>query len=475
MSEVARNFDVVVIGGGPAGLMSAVAACRHGAAVALLDENPAGGGQVYRAAPSGFPPDPNASPEQANGDRLRALLAASGVQAMFAHKVWSVGAGFRVDAIGGQGAVALTAPQLVVATGTTERVVPFPGWTSPGVIGLAAATILLKSQRMLPGRATLVAGCGPLLVAVAAGILKGGGRVVGIVDTAGPRDWLARIPALLSRPDLAARGARWLASIRAARVPMQFHHRVLAARAIGAGLEVTVGSVDPHARHGPRTFSAECLAVGNGLTPSTEITRVLRAEHRYDARRGGWVAVTDAFGRTSVPGLYVTGDGGGIAGAAAAEWHGELAGLAAAHALGRMSNATLRVDGARARRRLDRARRFGEAMGGMMAMVPAQVAAIPGDTIVCRCEDVTRADIERAMDDGAHEVNQVKAWTRCGMGPCQGRSCGDIVGEIVALRMGSRERAGNFTGRLPLRPVSLAAVTGEYRYADIPVPKAAPL
>jgi NAD(P)H-nitrite reductase large subunit len=171
----------------------------------------------------------------------------------------------------------------------------------------------------------------------------------------------------------------------------------------------------------------------------------------------------------------VTGDGGGIAGAAAAEWHGELAGLAAAHALGRMSDATLRVDGARARRRLDRARRFGEAMGGMMAMVPAQVAAIPGDTIVCRCEDVTRADIERAMDDGAHEVNQVKAWTRCGMGPCQGRSCGDIVGEIVALRMGSRERAGNFTGRLPLRPVSLAAVTGEYRYADIPVPKAAPL
>jgi hypothetical protein len=79
------------------------------------------------------------------------------------------------------------------------------------------------------------------------------------------------------------------------------------------------------------------------------------------------------------------------------------------------------------------------------------------------------------MDDGAHEVNQVKAWTRCGMGPCQGRSCADVVGALVALRVGSREAAGCFTGRLPLRPISLAEVTGEYVYADIPIPRAAPL
>ena len=114
-------------------------------------------------------------------------------------------------------------------------------------------------------------------------------------------------------------------------------------------------------------------------------------------------------------------------------------------------------------------------MARLMAIRPAQVAAIPADTIVCRCEDVTRREIEAALDDGAREVNQVKAWTRCGMGPCQGRSCGDVVGEIVARRVGTRQAAGCFTGRLPLRPVSLAAVTGDYVYADIPIPKAAPL
>src|SRR5258706_11083595 len=126
---------------------------------------------------------------------------------MFAHKAWSVGPGCRIDAIGPEGPVALSGSKLIVATGTSERVVPFPGWTLPGVIGLAAATIMLKSQRMLPGRATIVAGCGPLLIAVAAGILKYGGRVVAVVDTAPPRAWLGRVSAMRGRAGLLGRGA----------------------------------------------------------------------------------------------------------------------------------------------------------------------------------------------------------------------------------------------------------------------------
>ncbi len=397
---------------------------------------------------------------------------------MFLHKAWSVGPGFRIDAVGPDGPLALTTSKLVVATGTSERVIPFPGWTLPGVIGLAAATIMLKSQRMLPGRATLVAGCGPLLVAVAAGILKGGGHVVAVVDTAGPRDWLTRVPALLSRPDLLARGARWLASIRAAGVPVLSRHGILAVQDEPGGLVVTVGPVradgtpDPGER---RMFNADCVTVGHGLTPASDVSRVLRAQHRFDAARGGWIAVTDDCGRATVPGLYVVGDGAGIAGAAAAEHHGELAGLAALHDLGRLAAADFARASTAARKRHDKARRFGEAMAELMAIRPAQVAAIPHDTIICRCEDVTRGEIERAVDEGAREVNQVKAWTRCGMGPCQGRSCADVVGELVARLVGGREAAGYFTGRLPLRPVSLEAITGDYVYADIPIPKAAPL
>src|SRR5690606_11450535 len=104
------------------------------------------------------------------------------------------------------------------------------------------------------------------------------------------------------------------------------------------------------------------------------------------------------------------------------------------------------------------------------------VEGISPQTIVCRCEDVTRADIEGAIDEGATHMNQLKAWTRCGMGPCQGRTCSDVVGELLAQRTGQpRDAVGCFTGRAPLRPVSLADVAGEYTYADIPIPKAAPL
>ncbi len=478
MTTQPRAFDAIVIGGGPAGLMAAVAVRRQGGTVALVDENPAAGGQVYRAPPSGFAPEAAPSPEQAHGDRLRALLADSGAVTLLAHMVWNVGPGFRVDTIGKDGPSALTAAKLIVATGTSERVVPFPGWTLPGVIGLAAATVMLKSQRMLPGRATLVAGCGPLLVAVAAGIVKSGGQVVAVVDTAGRGDWATCVPALLSRPDLLARGARWLASIRAAGVPMLSRHALRAVRADGDRLEVDIGPVGADgAPEGSAElrFSADCVTVGHGLTPASDVSRVLRARHCYDAARGGWIAVTDDSGRTTIPGLYVTGDGGGIAGAAAAEHHGELTALAALHDLGRLPAADFLRQSAAARKRHDKARRFGGAMAGLMAIRPAQVAAIPEDTIVCRCEDVTRAEIERAIEEGAREVNQVKAWTRCGMGPCQGRTCADVVGELVARRVGGREAAGYFTGRLPLRPVSLEAITGDYDYSDIPIPKAAPL
>jgi bacterioferritin-associated ferredoxin len=112
-----------------------------------------------------------------------------------------------------------------------------------------------------------------------------------------------------------------------------------------------------------------------------------------------------------------------------------------------------------------------------MALRPGQVQGIQPETIVCRCEEVTRADIDAACDAGARDMNQLKAWTRCGMGLCQGRNCGDIAGELLMWRAGaaSRERVGYFTVRTPLRPVTTGTLTGDFRYEDIAIPTAAPL
>ena len=476
-----QAVDVLVIGAGPAGARAALRAQACGLDVLLVDENHDAGGQVWRPLPAGFARAHASVPsaEARDGDALRAELRRAGVRCLFGHKLWNVGTGLRCDLIGPEGSVSWQPRALIVATGTTERVVPFPGWTLPGVIGLAAATILLKSQNMLPGRRTLVAGAGPLLLAVATGILKAGGEVAAVLDLANRSDWLRTLPSLAGRPDLLWQGLQWRATLRAAGVPMLYRHGIRSVEPANRSFEIRTQRVDasgkPIANAAAPVFAADAVTVGHGLVPATDVTRLLRARHRYAAGQGGWVADADAAGRTSVAGLYVAGDGAGIAGAAAAAAHGELVALACARDLGRAGAATHPREQDRLQSQWRSAARVGRAMAGLMALRSGAVASVAPDSVVCRCEDVTRAEIDAAARDGARDMNQLKAWTRCGMGPCQGRSCGDVAGALLALHVGSREAAGCFTGRAPLRPVSLAEVAGEYTYADIPIPKAAPL
>jgi len=476
-----QPVDVLVIGAGPAGARAALRAQACGLDVVLVDENHDAGGQVWRPIPSGFARASGSTPstDARDGDAMRAELRRAGVRCLFGHKLWNVGTNLRADLIGPEGSVSWQPRALIVATGTNERVVPFPGWTLPGVIGLAAATIFLKSQNMLPGRRTVVAGAGPLLLAVATGILKAGGEVVAVLDLASRGDWLRTLPSLVGRPDLLWQGLQWQATLRTAGVPVLYRHGIRSVEAVGPGFQIRSQRVDasghPVADAAAPVFSADAVTVGHGLVPGTDVTRLLRARHRYAVEQGGWIAVADADGRTSAAGLYVAGDGAGIAGAAAAGAHGELAALACAHDLGRLDAATHARERDRLQSSWRTSARFGHAMAGLMALRDGSVAGIAPDTVVCRCEDVTRAEIDAAAHDGARDMNQLKAWTRCGMGPCQGRSCGDVAGALLALHVGSREAVGCFTGRAPLRPVSLAEVAGEYSYADIPIPKAAPL
>ena len=475
------RVDLVVLGAGPAGINAAITAASHGLSVVLVEQNHAAGGQVFRPMPAQFRALPHHKPsaELKLGDELREKLKHSNVQARFSHTVWNISPGFRVDAVGPDGPVHWDCQAVIAAGGTTERVVPFPGWTLPGVLGLAAATIMLKSQNMLPGKNTLVAGCGPLLAAVGAGIVKGGGIVAALVDASPKSTWLKSAPSLLSRPDLIWQGLTWLGKIKSTGAPVLSAHAIERVEQDGEQLRATLAPVDAQRRFilgaPKKTILVDTVVVGNGLVPGTDITRALRATHEFVNELGGWVPLIDDYCRTSVSKLYSAGDSCGISGAAAAIHHGELAGLAVAHDLGKLDEANFFDLTRKVQPRLARAQSFGRTMGALMALPPKQVESIEPSTIICRCEDVTRREIDDAVSSGAGDMNQVKAWTRCGMGPCQGRSCGDVAASLVALKLGSREKAGWFSGRAPMRPVSLEQLTGNYEYDDIPVPKAAPL
>ena len=486
----AQRADVAVLGAGPAGTGAAIAAAAAGRSVLLIDEAPAAGGQIYRKAPDALvaaqPDAGDTDSDRRAGDALRRDLDGCGAQTAFGWRVWSamrIERGFRLDAVGADAPHAVEATALLIATGAVERILPFPGWTTPGVFGLAAATTMLKSQRISPGTHVVVAGAGPLLAAVAAGVLKAGAEVAAVVDLNGPAHWLAAAPGLALRPRLAAQGAGWVLRLLQARVSIRFGATVT--RAFGdERLEaVEIASIDRVLRRrsgaAPIRIEADALCIGHGLAPSTEFPRLMRAECVFDRARGGWRPETDRFGRTSIPALYVAGDGAGILGGQAALLGGRATGAAIAADL----RGTAPV--ARASWAGWRARRFGAAMTGLTATNSAVAAQISAETIVCRCEDVTRAEIDAGYDAGARDVNQLKHFTRCGMGPCQGRSCGEAAAELLALRLvadgavpdvdAGRRRAGQWTGRAPLRPVPLSALAGEFSYDDIPVPEPAPL
>jgi thioredoxin reductase/bacterioferritin-associated ferredoxin len=458
-------FDVAVVGAGPAGVAAALAARRLGASTLLIDEQPLAGGQVYRSASPAV-----AEAGDTPGAILRAALADSDVDTAFGQRLWHVGGGFTLHLAGQAGQRAIHARTVVMATGAQERVAPVPGWTLPGVIGLAGATALLKAQRILPGRDVVVAGRGPLLLYVAATILKGGGRVAAIVDRGPRRAWVARPLAVASRPDLVWQGAAWLATVLRHRVPI--HSGSAVRRMIGTD-RVTGVEVVRLARPDVSIATLDCDAVcaGDGLSPATELSRMLGAAHRFDAGLGGWHVATDADGATDVPGLYACGDGAGIMGAAAAPLRGEIAGRAAARHLGLAVPAddTLHP-------RLRRAARFGAAMNALAPADGTQVTLADGGTTICRCEGIDRATLDDAIDAGARSLNGLKAATRCGMGPCGGRFCGDAMAAIMAART-SRTLAGvgMATGRPPLRPLPIAAVTAGFDYAAIPFPEPAPL
>lgn len=466
--------DLAVLGAGPAGACAAVAASEAGLSVTLVDEAPFAGGQVYRAPLDGSPAPGS---DGRAGDALRRTLADSGVTYLPGHRVWTVStAPLRLSLVGPSPVRTIEPRALLIATGATERVVPFPGWTLPGVVGLAAATVLLKAPGPLPKGPVVVAGRGPLLAATAAGLLARQVEVACVVDGATRADWMGAVPALLSRPALLARGGLWLSRIRRAGVPILYGQAVVEAFGADCLEAVEVRPVDrhghPQADQG-RIIPAHLLAVGHGLVPAAEALALLGVPLHDRPGEGAFAPEVDGEGRTRVAGLYAAGDGTGIRGAGAAAAGGRLAGLTVAKDLGAISAERHAALASRLHRSLRREGRAGAAMARLMTPPAGQFAQIRPDTVVCRCEDVTRAEIDGTLAGGASDLNQLKARTRCGMGPCQGRVCAPAVAALAALHPHVATPLRPWTSRPPLRTMPIADLVGAFRHDDIPSVKPA--
>jgi NADPH-dependent 2,4-dienoyl-CoA reductase/sulfur reductase-like enzyme len=328
----------------------------------------------------------------------------------------------------------LTSRHVLFATGAHERQLPFPGWTLPGVVAAGGAQAMLKSGLVLPGRRVVVAGSGPLLLAVAASLVKAGARVPLVAEASGYLGYAGsgtgpRV--LAANPGKLVEGARHAAVLARHRVALHARTAVVAAHggdscAGDRVAAVTLARLDRTWRPVPgteRRVACDAVAVGHGLVPQLELPLELGCR-TVPSSDGAAVLEVDAAQRTSVPGIWAAGETTGVGGVQLALVEGELAGRAVAGE--RSAPAALL-------RRRARLREFAALMATCHAPGPGWPAWLDDGTEVCRCEEVTAGQIRASVAElGAGDQRTVKLLTRAGMGWCQGRMCGPAVSRLCA-------------------------------------------
>lgn len=462
-----QRTEVAVLGAGPAGIAAALAAARAGARVTILDESPAPGGQIYRQPPDAFRlRRPEAlGKEYARAQQLTRELAASSAQFLPATMVWGVEADKTLLLYReGGGASALKAEALIVATGAYDRPIAFPGWTLPGVWTAGGAQAMLKSQRILPGRRVLVAGAGPLLLPVAKALVEAGATVAGVVEATTRLEWALHSHRMLGHWERMGDAVRYEAALLRARVPRFFGHVVVRAEGADRVERATIAAVDRQWRPRPgseRTFDVDLLCIGYGFLSSMELPRLLGCELRYHGAQGQHLPRHTAEMESSVPGVFVAGETTGIGGADLALAEGRLAGLAAAHLLGHPWGAERQQEMVAAQARRRHQLGFARILDELFAMRPGIHELAAPDTPLCRCEEITVAEVQAAVRRGARTVRAVKGATRVGQGPCQGRICHTLVAHLVARETGRPVgEVLDITPRPPIKPVPLEVLAG---------------
>ena len=469
-----NEYDVIVIGAGPSGVSAAIKCSEKGLKVLIIDSNENSGGQIYRAPPKSYIKKKAKSlRENLIQMKLSEDLKKNNIDTAYTHTVWQVSPGYKIDAFNDNGTIQWTAKNLIIATGTYEKIIPFEGWTTPGVIGLAACTVMLKSHQTLPGNKIILAGNGPLLILVAYYVLKFGGKVEAIIDTSTKFQWIKSMLPLITNPENFIQGISWILKIIFSRVPIYSNSIVTKATNNTGEILVELKNIK---NKKVKKINAEVLAVGHGLTPSTDITRLLRVEHIYNELKGGWIAKIDRYFRSSMRNLYITGDGSGISGAIAANDKGKLTAYAVLYDTNIINENEFKNKTDKILKKLNRYEIFAKGIANLNSTPKELIENIGNDTILCRCEDITKKEIIQAIKKGAKNLNQIKTWTRFGMGPCQGRTCHYSVARVVSEELKCEVKDLSYlTGRTPIRPFPLDKAIGDFEYEEITKVEAAPL
>ncbi|RZS74142.1 NADPH-dependent 2,4-dienoyl-CoA reductase/sulfur reductase-like enzyme [Phyllobacterium myrsinacearum] len=469
IDSIADRYDLVIVGAGPAGLAAAAEANQLGLTTLLADENISPGGQIYRAITT-TPVKRRSVLGSAYWKGLALVhdLEKYVVDYTARTVVWSVEPAlddtgkliepthFEVGLSQTGKARLIRARRLILATGAIERPVPVPGWTLPGVMTAGAAQIALKSSGLVPEGRTIIAGSGPLLLLLADQLKRSGANIVAVLETTPRGNFTAALPQLADflSSTYALYGLKLLAKSRFS-LPMR--RKVSDLSIIGSDC---VQRIDFNDNGISRSIECDQVLLHHGIIPNINMASALGCELFWDESVHAWTPVVDDWLESSVAGIGIAGDGAGIAGAPSAAVRGKMAAIAAAAALGRIDVASRNTMSRPLKKqavRLARGRAFIDRL-----FCPTQPMLRPTDpsTIICRCEEVRAQQIRDVVNDlNVQGPNQLKAYLRTGMGPCQGRMCGSSIIELIAEQRGVPvHEVGHLHLRMPIKPITLEEI-----------------
>lgn len=453
---VSTKPRILVVGAGPAGVRATAALVAAGIRPTVIDEGRVSGGQIYRRQPDNF----SRPYEQLYGSEA---TKARGIHGAFDGLldridylpdtlVWNI-VGNTAWLVSGNRQWQFDFDALIICSGATDRLMPVKGWNQAGCYSLGGAQIALKAQACAIGRQVVFLGSGPLLYLVASQYLKAGAGVAAVLDTSPLANRVKALPDLLARPGVLWQGMALTSYLIKARVPV--YTGVTPLEIDGDG-ECGVTRIHFKTWLGLKK-SVECDAVAMGwhLRPETQLADLAQCRFAFDIPTRQWLAEIDDDGRATVPGIYLAGDGARVLGADAAELSGELAARAALQDLG-MSDQSAAM--ARLRKRLKPLRRFAQGLATAFPWPVHLAKALADDTVVCRCEVIRAGELREILAvTGSREANRAKAFSRVGMGRCQGRYCANAAAEVICAATGtSIESAGRLRGQAPVKPLPIS-------------------
>lgn len=441
---------VIVIGAGPAGVRATQQLVAQGLRPTVIDEAPAAGGQIYRQPPTSLkrPYKTLYGLEAAKAKAIHTTLEDLKPHIDYRPETlaWDIQGNRLFTNAHGQ-IDSLDFDRLIIASGATDRVIPVPGWLTPGTYTLGGAQVALKAQAMIVGDPVVLMGCGPLLYLIAYQYARVGAHVAAVLDTS-PRHahWQA-FPKLLAQPDVALKGAYYLTWLRARRIPL--HRGVTPVRIEGDQHVQAIVWQKNGQEH--RTLT-QAVALGYGLRSETQLADLAGCAFTFDTENHQWLPKTTHHVRSSRQDVYLAGDGARILGADAAELTGRYAALTLLKDSGHSIDPRIIQ---KIERKLARQTTLRQGLEQAFPFPRHLITSLPDDTVICRCEEISLQHYREQLHTlDAREMNRAKAFTRVGMGRCQGRMCGIAAAEILAHAWDKPvAQVGRLRGQAPVKPL----------------------